>query len=225
MPAMLSNAFAPLTACGLFDRDLLRQRQGVVERSVADAGGEPDAHGLLAADHATRECQLLGDVETDEAGQQLRSGHVGDEAPPHLEHRHLHVGRHDADVGAERDLEAATERDAVHRGDHRCGDLLPDERCLLAGIGDLATASGNRRGIARAVAPPSPGTSRSRARRRTPAPPPTARPLGRTDRPSAPPPSRRVRRTARRRARSSCPGGSSARRPRRSRLCTGCDQT
>ena len=105
-----------------------------------------------------------------------RSGHVGNEAPMHFAHAELCVGMHEADVGAERDLDSTTERVAVDRGDHRHGDLLPHPTHLLAEMRDpplhhrarapcRRSAPGGRRS-------PSTGRRRSRGRRRTTMPSP-----------------------------------------------------
>ena len=108
----------------------------------ADAGRDAEAHGFVAVDHPAGERELLRHVEADDPREQLGAGHVRDQAPPHLEHRHLHVGSDDPDVRAERDLEPAAERDTVDRRDDRRRDLLPHERRLLARIGDLPASAG-----------------------------------------------------------------------------------
>src|SRR3546814_20322317 len=65
---------------------------------------------------------------SDQLRQDDGAGHVGDQAPPSLEHGELGVGRHDPDVGAHGDLETATEGGTVERGDHRDVELLPDRK-------------------------------------------------------------------------------------------------
>ena len=46
---------------------------------------------------------------------------------------------HDADVGAERDLQSTAEGMAVHCGDHGYLQFLPDPTDLLAEMGDPVT--------------------------------------------------------------------------------------
>ena len=69
-------------------------------------------------------------------------GHVGDQAPLDLQHRQLHVGGDEAQVGAQGELEAAAEGHAVHRGDHRDGDLAPDHAGLLRAVRPALRALG-----------------------------------------------------------------------------------
>ena len=66
---------------------------------------------------------------------------VGDQAPVRLADRELRVGRDEADVGAERDLEARAVRHAVHRCDHRHRHLLPDPGRALGGVGGAVVAA------------------------------------------------------------------------------------
>ena len=99
--------------------------------------------------------QLFGPIAAHvlarQVAHQLRAGHVGDEAPLDLHHRHARVGRDVAHVGAQRDLEAAAERHAVHRGDHRHRHLAPDPAGILRPVGDAVGAlrRGSRRARAR----------------------------------------------------------------------------
>ena len=96
-------------------------------------GGQAQRDGLGAAHHAAGEGQLLGHVPADQLGQELAAGHVGDQAPPDLQHRHPRVRCHDADVGAERDLQAAAQGVAGHRRDDRDGQFGPDVSGALPG--------------------------------------------------------------------------------------------
>ena len=158
-------------------------RASASSRGVSrEPGGQ--ARGASASrprHHPGGEGQLLGHVGAHEPAEDQRAGHVGHQAPVDLADRQLGVGVHDADVGAERDLDAAAERVAVHGGDDRDRDLLPHPGHLLAEVGDAPV--GHRRRVAgrprRSRRPgrrrPSAGTSRSRGRRRTTAPRPTAR--------------------------------------------------
>src|SRR3546814_13437291 len=62
---------------------------------------------------------------SDQLRQDDGAGHVGDQAPPSLEHGELGVRRHDQDVGAHGDLETGTEGGTVERGALRDGELWP----------------------------------------------------------------------------------------------------
>ena len=73
--------------------------------------------------------------------ERLGAGHVGDEPPLDLHDRQLGVGRDEADVGGERDLQAAAEGHAVDRGDHRHRHLGPDPGGALGEVGRAAAAS------------------------------------------------------------------------------------
>jgi PII-like signaling protein len=109
------------------------QFQRGLARVGIDLGRQAQRHGLLAAHDAPGEGQFLGDVPADELGQHLAAGHVWHQAPPDLHHRQPRVRRDDADVGAERDLQAAAQRIAGHGRDDRNGDLRPDVRGPLSG--------------------------------------------------------------------------------------------
>src|SRR5690554_6007790 len=117
---------------GDLTREFERGRPGI----VGEVGGEAELDAFAALDHATGERQLLGDVETDEPGQHLGAGHVGDEPPADLENAHRRVGGDEADVGGERDLEAGAERGSVDRGDD-------GSRLLGPGVGGLLPEGGD----------------------------------------------------------------------------------
>ena len=121
--------------------DAAGQLQGGLARVRIDPGRQAQRHRLLAAHDAPGEGQLLGHVPADQLGEQLAARHVGHQAPLDLQHRHPCVRRDDADVGAERDLQAAAQRVAGHGRDDRDRDLRPDVRGPLPG--------GPRRPVAR----------------------------------------------------------------------------
>ena len=102
----------------------------------------PMAAASVAGEHAAGVGELAGDVVADQAGQQPRAGHVGDEAPAHLEHRELGVGGDEADVGAERDLQSTAEARSGDGGDDRDLEPAPHPAGLLAEVG-LAVAGGH----------------------------------------------------------------------------------
>jgi hypothetical protein len=118
--------------------DLAGEFAGGSARVVGGAGGEADPGGLLTGQHAAGERELLCDVLADEADQGGGAGHVRDEPPADLQHRQLRIGRDDADVGAERDLQAAAERVPVDGGDDGLRHLPPDVHRLLPEVGDAS---------------------------------------------------------------------------------------
>ena len=156
--------------------DVAGQCHRVVVRRLGQAGGDADRVRLAAVEHAGGERELLGHVGAHQLRQHERAGHVGHQAPVHLAHAQLRVGVHDADVGAQRDLDAAAECVAVHRSDDRDRHLLPHPRHLLAEVGDPALGHGARVAAVAGVIRSRPldrshrtwpGTNRSRGRRRT----------------------------------------------------------
>ncbi len=138
VPAALSRALVPRMARRVLARDLRGEGQRVGAGIGGRARGQPERHRLLARHHAPGERQLLRHVDADEARQHLQAGHVGQQPPADLEHRELGVGRDDADVGAERDLQPTPERGPRHRGDDGHGQLGPGIGRLLRQVGDAA---------------------------------------------------------------------------------------
>ena len=88
---------------------------------LAEPRRQAEGHSLAAIDDPGRERQLLGDIGTNEPGQEQRAGHVGHQAPVDFADGQLGVGMDDADVGAEGDLQPAAEGVTVDGGDHRHG--------------------------------------------------------------------------------------------------------
>ena len=86
-PAMLSSAFAPRTACGLFDAISRASASASTSGVSLTRVATPSAHGFVAVDHAAGERELLRHVETDDpaAGAGCRScrgsGPSGPRAP------------------------------------------------------------------------------------------------------------------------------------------------
>ena len=122
---MSTRRLATRIASGLRPAISRRQRQRVGARVVGETGGEPDPQRFLTADRATGEDEVLGDVGAHQRREQLGAAHVGHDSPPDLERAELRIGGHDADVGAERELEPPTDRYPVHRRDHRHRELGP----------------------------------------------------------------------------------------------------
>ena len=75
-----------------------------------------------AVDEAPGEDELLGPRRTDEPGEALRAAGAGDDAEQDLRLAEPGVVAGDAQVAAQRELAAATERVAGDRGDRRLGD-------------------------------------------------------------------------------------------------------
>ena len=123
-------------------RDLARERRRVAMRVVAHVRREPKRNGLGPRDDPRGERELLRHVEADDVAQRLRERDVGYETPVRLADRELRIGRHEADVGAERDLETRPVGHAVHGRDHGHRQLLPDPGGALREV---------RRAVGRAV--------------------------------------------------------------------------
>ena len=134
----LSNALAPRIASGL--RPAISAAIDIASSSgaVRQLRGETECERLTPVEHPRREDELLGDIGAHQRAEHQRAGHVGHQSPVHLAHAELRVGMDDADVGAERDLDATAQRVAVHRGDDRNRDLLPHPTHLLAEMRDPA---------------------------------------------------------------------------------------
>jgi hypothetical protein len=113
--------------------DLARDLEGRGARVVADPRREAVAHGFLRREDAPGIGEIAQDIVAHEAGQDRRARHVGHQAPFDLHDRHPRIGREEAHVGAERELEAAAERHALDRGNHRHRKLPPAPHRLLAG--------------------------------------------------------------------------------------------
>jgi hypothetical protein len=134
-------------------RAAARHRTGHLEggrtRVGVDPGRQAQRHRLGPAHDPPGEGQLLGHVPAHEFGEQLGAGHVRHQAPADLQHRHPRVRGDDADVGAERDLQAAAQGVTGHGRDDRDRDLRPDVRGALPGAAGWALRAGPGRAGAR----------------------------------------------------------------------------
>ena len=86
-----------------------------------EAGGEAVSQRFGAGEDPAGQAELADHVGAGKFAHERNAGHVRDEAPFDLHDREARVRRDVADVGAERDLEAAAERDAMDRDDDRNG--------------------------------------------------------------------------------------------------------
>ena len=99
-------------------------RARVVAASPSASGGddprhEPDPFGLLGVDPLTGQQQVPGPALPDDAWQQVAHPARGAQADRRIGETEDRVGRGDADVARERELEAAGQGVAVYGGDRR----------------------------------------------------------------------------------------------------------
>ena len=99
--------------------------------SVGDLVDQPVGERLGAADVATRRHHLERHRHADEAGEPLRAAGPGQEPEVHLRETELRRRQRHPVVRAQRHLEAAAERRAVDRGDHRDRGILHRRLHLL----------------------------------------------------------------------------------------------
>ena len=109
-------------------------------RVVDDAGRQAIAQRFLRREDAAGVGELAQNIVAHEARQDRRARHVRHQAPFDLHDRHPRIRRQQADVGAERELEAAAEGDALDGGDHRHRELPPAPHRLLREIGEAVGA-------------------------------------------------------------------------------------
>ena len=114
--------------------DLGRQRERPLVQLVGrhDLVGQADPQRLLGAHLTAGEAHLLRPADADGARQPLRAAAAGDDAEQDLRLTEHGLLRGDPVVAGQRQLAAATERVAAHRGDHE-----PRDR------GDASSASWN----------------------------------------------------------------------------------
>ena len=93
---------------------------------------EPDAVGLLRADHFAGEDELQGAAFADQARQALRAAAAGKETELHLGLAELGAVHRDPDGAGHRRLAAAAERKAVDGRDHRLAEILDEIEDLLS---------------------------------------------------------------------------------------------
>src|SRR5215472_1593210 len=123
---------------GDLTRDLESCRPGV----VANPRGKSVRQRLLRRENPARIGQLAENIIPHQARQDGCASHVRHQAPFDLHDRHPRIGAKETEVGAERELEAAPERDALDRGDHRHRQLPPAPHRLLRKIRQPMRAPG-----------------------------------------------------------------------------------
>mmetsp|Transcript_1240 Transcript_1240/g.3948 ORF Transcript_1240/g.3948 Transcript_1240/m.3948 type:complete len:319 (-) Transcript_1240:84-1040(-) len=116
---------------GLGGGQVPRVGHGLLQGRLAHAGDEPQAQGLLRGHHAPSERQVQGHVQRHEVAEGHGPRHVRDEAPLGLHNGEGAVGRGEAEVRAQGDLQAAAEAHAGHCGDDRCGAEAPEVADVL----------------------------------------------------------------------------------------------
>ena len=142
----LIERLAACTASGALRRDLLGQ---IGHSRVELPGGidridQADAQRLVGVDAAGRVDQLLGQADPDRARQPLGAAHVGHDAEPDLGDGEDRALGGEADVAAERQLEAAADADALERGDDRHAAGLEPAEALLQ-MREMPADGGERR--------------------------------------------------------------------------------
>src|SRR5205807_493382 len=85
---------------------------------------ETEPQRLLGREHAAREDELLRAPEPDDPGEPVAAARSGDDPEPDLRLPELRRARRDPDVAGERELAAASEREAVDRRDHGAREVL-----------------------------------------------------------------------------------------------------
>src|SRR5690349_13361563 len=111
-------------------------------RIVDDAGGKAIAKRFLRREDAAGIGQLAQDVVANQTGQDRRARHVRHQAPFDLHDRHARIRCHQADVGAERELEAAAKGNTRNCRNHRHRQLPPAPHRLLREVGEPMGALG-----------------------------------------------------------------------------------
>ena len=141
--ASLRSGSSPVP-CSNFERKLDRDR-GVGGDLFEDCLGardqisgrhdfvdEPDAVGLLRADHLSGEDELQGAALSDQARQALRAAAARKESELDFGLAELRVLHRDPDGASHRRLAAAAERKAIDRRDHRLAEVLDEIEDLLS---------------------------------------------------------------------------------------------
>lgn len=143
LSGQIEQSFAGMDSIGAAGRDRPRQRHGAGVGIDMNMGDDADGQRVVATHLATGVGQFARHVVANETAQQGDPRNIGREAPAHFHHRKLSIGRGNADVGTEHDLEARTEREAVNCGDHGNRQCPPAPCGLLKDIG-LAMAAGHQ---------------------------------------------------------------------------------
>jgi len=121
--------------------------QSIVVGRVGHPGRKPEFDALGTFDHTTGERKIFGPVEANMLNKGLGAGHVRNQAPSNLEHRHAGVGGDQPDVGTHGNLEAATQRNAGDRADNGRWHFGPCVGGLLSAMCDAAFEVKNRVGV------------------------------------------------------------------------------
>lgn len=108
-PYWLTSFLARLMASGFLPA-ISRARSSALVSGSSLVRCQAHLYGFGTTDHAPGEIQLLGHVESHQAGQDLRQAHVWYQAPANLQHRHHRLGVNDADVGSQSQLASAAQR-------------------------------------------------------------------------------------------------------------------
>ena len=113
--------------------DLLQDRFGARDQISRrnDLVDEPDAIGLLRADHLAGQDELQGAALADQPRQPLRSAAAGNEPERHFGLAEFRGVHRDPDGARHRRLAAAAERKAVDGRDHRLAEILDEVEHLL----------------------------------------------------------------------------------------------
>ena len=106
---------------------------------------QPDAIGLLRADHFAGEDELQGPAFADQARQALRAAAAGKEPELHLGLAELGAFHRDPDGAGHRRLAAAAERKAIDGRDHRLAEIFDEVEDLLSETAGLLRL--DRRGM------------------------------------------------------------------------------
>src|SRR6185312_14104618 len=139
---IVQHALGGTDGVGTLASDLACDLKGGGPRIVADPRRKAVTHRFPGGENPTRIGEFAQDIVAHEASEDWRSRHVRYQSPFDLHDRHSRVGRKETHVGAERELEAAAERDALDRGNHRHRKLPPAPHRLLREIGEPVGSDG-----------------------------------------------------------------------------------
>ena len=104
----------------------------LLELALDQPVDQADVAGLLGADRIAGRGHFQRLADAGDARQPLRAAGAGQQAELDLGHAELRRRHRDPVMAGQRDLEAAAERGAVDRGDHRLGAILDDVDHLRA---------------------------------------------------------------------------------------------
>ena len=131
---LFAASSANLTAIGALAKICFRMASARVIRSAArnDFVDEPDAIGLLRADHLSGQDELQGAALADQPRQPLRSAAARNESQRDFGLAKFRVLDGDPDGAGHRRLAAAAERKAIDGCDHRLAEILDEIEHLLS---------------------------------------------------------------------------------------------